>query len=142
MCLVETISSQAPKAHAMEKVQRLALKQGVGASAPKQGTPERLWTKVKIQSRLHRDMQLRVMARDRKQRTYPKVTFDGDTCSLTAVMADESIDEIKQLLNSRDYYVGVSGKLVFSSQNDNSALVFAEVTNQSLTPPEKEELLV
>ena len=74
-------------------------------------------------------MQLRVMARDRWSRTYLNTEFDGDTCSLTAVMTDEGIEEIKQLLNSRDYYVGVSGKLVFSSQNDNSSLIFAEVTN-------------
>ena len=44
-------------------------------------------------------------------------------------MSDEGIEEIKQLLNSKDYYVGVNGRLVFSSHNDNSALVFAEMTN-------------
>ena len=72
---------------------------------------------------------MRVMPRDRKSRAYLNNKFDGDTCSLTAVMSDEGIEEIKQLLNSKDYYVGVNGRLVFSSHNDNSALVFAEMTN-------------
>ena len=54
--------------------------------------------------------------------------FDGDVCSLTAVMSDEGIDEIKELLSSKDYYVGVNGQIVFSSSNDVSDLVFAEMT--------------
>ena len=55
--------------------------------------------------------------------------FDGDTCSLTPVMSDEGIAEIKQLLNSKHFYVGVDNKIVFSSSNDISSLVFAEMTN-------------
>ena len=55
--------------------------------------------------------------------------FDGDTCSLTPVMSEEGIDEIRTLLNSKNYYVGVDGNVVFSSENDISKLVFAEMTN-------------
>ena len=72
---------------------------------------------------------LQVMLRDRESRTYLNNKFDGDTCSLTPVLSEEGIDEIKTLLNSKEYYVGVDGKMVFSSSNDISDLVFAEMTN-------------
>lgn len=55
--------------------------------------------------------------------------FDGDMMSLIAVMSDEGIEEIKDLLQSKNYYVGVSGKIAFSVSNDVSDLVFAEMTN-------------
>ena len=43
-------------------------------------------------------------------------------------MTDESIAEIKTLLASKDYYVGVDGSAAFSSSNDISDLVFSEMT--------------
>lgn len=55
--------------------------------------------------------------------------FDGDVCSLTAVLSDDGIEEIKSLLNNKDYYVGVNGKMVFSCSNDVSELVFAEMSS-------------
>ena len=55
--------------------------------------------------------------------------FDGDTCSFTCVLTDESISEIEDLLNSKDFYVGVNGKITFSASNDVSDLVFAEMTS-------------
>jgi len=55
--------------------------------------------------------------------------FDGDVMSFVPVMTDESIAEVTKLLASRDYYVGVDGKMVFSSSNDVSELVFSEMTS-------------
>ena len=55
--------------------------------------------------------------------------FDGDTCSFTCVLTDESISEIEDLLDSKDFYVGVNGKITFSASNDVSNLVFAEMTS-------------
>ena len=50
-------------------------------------------------------------------------------CSATAVLTDDGIDEIKQLLSNKDYYVGVDGAITFSSSNDISDLVFAEMSS-------------
>lgn len=55
--------------------------------------------------------------------------FDGDVCSLTPVMSDEGIEEINALLNNKNFYVGIDNKINFSSANDVSNLVFAEMTN-------------
>lgn len=49
--------------------------------------------------------------------------------SYVPVMTDESITEVTELLASRDYYVGVDGKMVFSAVNDVSELVFSEMTS-------------
>lgn len=54
--------------------------------------------------------------------------FDGDMCSFTAVLTVEGIEEIRNLLNNKDYYVGVDGKMAFSSSNDISDLIFAELS--------------
>lgn len=43
---------------------------------------------------------------------------DGDMLSLTMPMADESIDEIKRVLNSKEYYVSDTGQFIFSSDTD------------------------
>lgn len=56
--------------------------------------------------------------------------FDGDTMSYIPVMTEESVKEIEELLGSRDYYVGVSNKMVFSVSNDVSDLVFSELTSE------------
>lgn len=49
--------------------------------------------------------------------------------SLTTILSTEGIEEVKNLLNSKNYYVGVNGKMVFSSDNDVSRLVFQEMSN-------------
>lgn len=54
---------------------------------------------------------------------------DGDVCSLTCPLADESIDEIRNLLDSRDYYVSVNEEMSFSASNDISETLFLELTN-------------
>lgn len=43
---------------------------------------------------------------------------DGDMLSLTMPMAEESIAEIKKLLNSKEYYVSDTGQFIFSSDTD------------------------
>jgi hypothetical protein len=54
---------------------------------------------------------------------------DGDLCSLTALLTDDAKEEIKTVLNSRNYYVGVNGKMAFSANNDVISLVLANVTS-------------
>ena len=44
-------------------------------------------------------------------------------------MTDEAIEEVADLLSSKDYYVGVNGRITFSSSNDISDLVFSEMTS-------------
>jgi len=68
------------------------------------------------------------MARGRESRTYLNNKFDGDMMSAISVLTDEGQHEIKQLLSSKDYYVGVNGKMVFSTENDISKLVFMELS--------------
>lgn len=55
--------------------------------------------------------------------------FDGDTCSFTPVLTTEGIEEIRALLNSKEYYVGIDGKMNFSCKGDISNLVFLEMTD-------------
>lgn len=55
--------------------------------------------------------------------------FDGDTMSATAVWSEESKAEIKKTLNSRNYYVGVNGKMSFSASNDVTDLVLKCMTS-------------
>lgn len=55
--------------------------------------------------------------------------FDGDTCSFTPVLTTEGIEEIKALLNSKEYYVGIDGRMNFSCGGDISNLVFLEMTD-------------
>lgn len=43
---------------------------------------------------------------------------DGDMLSLTMPMADESVAEIRKLLNSKEYYVSDTGQFIFSSDTD------------------------
>ena len=53
----------------------------------------------------------------------------GDTCSATAVWTEESKAEIKKTLNSKNYYVGVNGKMSFGSGNDITDLVLNSMTS-------------
>ena len=39
-------------------------------------------------------------------------------CSLTCLLTDDAKVEIKNLLDSKNYYVGVDNKMVFSASND------------------------
>lgn len=55
--------------------------------------------------------------------------FDGDMCSLIALMTDESDEEIRVMLDSANFYVGVDGKMNFSSSNDISDLIFSEMSS-------------
>lgn len=44
--------------------------------------------------------------------------FDGDVCSWTALITEEAQTEIKNKLNSPDYYVDANGKMYFSAETD------------------------
>lgn len=55
--------------------------------------------------------------------------FDGDMCSATAVLSEESKLEIKTLLNSRNYYVGINGKMNFSASSDIINLTLKSMTS-------------
>jgi len=55
--------------------------------------------------------------------------YDGDTCSLICLLTEDAKVEVKKKLNSRDYYVGVNGKMAFSAGNDIIDLVLANVTS-------------
>lgn len=54
--------------------------------------------------------------------------FDGDTASGTAVYADESIDEVHGLFNSRRFYVGTNGRMNFSVNVDTVKFVLHNMT--------------
>jgi len=54
--------------------------------------------------------------------------YDGDTCSLTCFLVDESYDEIQTLMHSREYYVNVDGTMAFGSGNDVLNLVLANIS--------------
>lgn len=55
--------------------------------------------------------------------------YDGDTSSLTCVWTGESVKEIEDLLNSRDYYVNIDGKMTFSLKDDIINLMLASFTS-------------
>lgn len=54
--------------------------------------------------------------------------YDGDMCSFTCLLMPEAILEIENLLKSRDFYVGLDGKMFFSVENDVNNLVFKYIT--------------
>lgn len=53
---------------------------------------------------------------------------DGDMMNYEIAMTLESNEEIKKLLSSARYYVGLDGRMVFSAENDVSSLVFKELS--------------
>jgi hypothetical protein len=55
--------------------------------------------------------------------------YDGDTCSLICLLSEDAKAEVKKKLHSRDYYVGVNGRMAFSAGNDIIDLVLANVTS-------------
>ena len=48
--------------------------------------------------------------------------------SAQAVMSIESVAEIKKKLQSREYYVGVNGQMIFSRATDIVNLTLASIT--------------
>lgn len=44
--------------------------------------------------------------------------FDGDTISCTALLTDESMDEIKEILSRKEYYISSNGSFHFSNDTD------------------------
>lgn len=44
--------------------------------------------------------------------------FDGDMCSLNIVHTDESIEEINQILNSKEYYLTPEGDITYSNKTE------------------------
>lgn len=53
--------------------------------------------------------------------------YDGDMCSLICFLSDDAMEELDDLLESRDFYVSVSGELAFSSANDVLGLVLGNM---------------
>lgn len=54
--------------------------------------------------------------------------FDGDQMNFIPVLSDEARSEIKDLLNSADFYVGVDGKMTFSASTPVVNLVLRNMT--------------
>ena len=48
--------------------------------------------------------------------------------SYTALLTEDSKDEVRKLLNSKAYYVGVDGKMAFSNSTDIINLVLVYMT--------------
>ena len=67
-------------------------------------------------------------AAGRMSRTLLNNKFDGDTCSFNVVYTENAKKEIKTLLDSRHYYVGVDGRMNFSADTDVISLVLASIT--------------
>lgn len=53
---------------------------------------------------------------------------DGDMTNFIALMTDESLAEVKALLDTWEYYVSINGTMNFSMDNDVSNLVFATLS--------------
>lgn len=53
----------------------------------------------------------------------------GDTLSATSVLSEESKEEIKELMNSRKFYVGPDNKVFFQNSTDVIDLTLANMTN-------------
>jgi hypothetical protein len=55
--------------------------------------------------------------------------FDGDTVSFNILYTDESIAEINDLLNSKEYYLSPDGRLLYSANTDTLSLVLKHMTS-------------
>ena len=53
---------------------------------------------------------------------------DGDVISLTMVMSDEAVDEIKSYLNKKEYYINDTGGFTFSNETDTLSAVLSFMT--------------
>ena len=54
--------------------------------------------------------------------------FDGDTVSFNALFTEEAKAEVRKVLGSRNFYVGMNKKMVYSADTDISNLVLATIT--------------
>lgn len=55
--------------------------------------------------------------------------FDGDTSSMTCVWTKDAVEEIENLLGSRDFYVNIDDKMTFSHSDDIINLMMASFTS-------------
>ena len=62
----------------------------------------------------------------------PKVARDGDTCSVIIAYSEEAIEEVKNKLNSRSFYVNTSGKISFSLATDTVDYLVQNVTGEPI----------
>jgi len=53
----------------------------------------------------------------------------GDTCSATALLTEDSKQEIKAMINSRNFYVAVNGRMAFSANDDIIELTLSNMTS-------------
>lgn len=54
--------------------------------------------------------------------------FDGDTGSFIILYSDEAIEEVKKTLNSKNYYMDITGRMVFSYDTHVIGLVLKSMT--------------
>jgi hypothetical protein len=57
--------------------------------------------------------------------------FDGDVCSFTSPVTEDSITEIAQKLNSADFYVGIKGQMNYSLSTEVINLVLSYITGDA-----------
>ena len=53
---------------------------------------------------------------------------DGDTTSFIPVMAKESLKEVKQLMNKKEFYIGPDGRFHANLENDTVKYVMHNLT--------------
>ncbi len=53
----------------------------------------------------------------------------GDACNLTALLTEDSKEEIKNILASAKYYVAVNKRMAFSASDDIIDLTLANMTS-------------
>ncbi len=63
--------------------------------------------------------------------------FDGDKMALVVCYSQESRQEIKKLLNSRNYYVGTDGRISFSLETDTVRYLMKTMTGHPVVPVTK-----
>ena len=61
-----------------------------------------------------------------------KKDFDGDTCSVIVAYSEEAIEEVKNKLNSRSFYVNTSGEISFSLATDTVDHLVQNVTGEPI----------
>lgn len=57
--------------------------------------------------------------------------FDGDTVSTIVVYSKEAVDELKKLMNSRNYYVDTKGQMSFSNETDTVKYLMRRMTGDA-----------
>lgn len=61
-------------------------------------------------------------------RLYSDTRFDGDMLSHYTVMTEEAKQEVKTILNSKDYYLNLDNTMAFSQNNDYISLALKYLT--------------